>query len=151
MNNGAGVASYLKKCVTIAPLFPAWSVEIREDDYLFSLEKLGPFRVPLPRPHGVTGCGEADLCKVVGVFLAFNDENRRSFQELRKMVGNQRNAFQVPDPTAFAVRVPLPEILREETDGLKERFPALVGVIVFCNDFRLLGPGLRFEEKVFEF
>ena len=85
--------------------------------------------------------------KVVRVLLAFDYANQGAFQEIRKAVGNQANALEIPFPTAPAVRAALAKVLGDETNRLEEGFPLLVGVIVYDGDFRLSAGRLGIKKK----
>src|SRR5579872_5009707 len=90
-------------------------------------------RVPFASSPGIARREVTAPGERVDVLLALDDVDGTVGtigREFVEAVGHARRIVEPPDPAAGPVGPPLPELLSDESDDLKEQRPALVGVVV---------------------
>src|SRR5690242_20152809 len=94
---------------------------------------LAEFVFPLACAASVTRCGKSLRAQRFNVLLSLDYENiALALEQLRQAIEYAPHAVQVPCPIAFAVRLPLSELLASEPHYLIEQCALLIAIVEYA-------------------
>src|SRR5205814_1536331 len=107
---------------------------VRNDVHLTAGQRCGISIEPWRLGAAAVGCrNEAVLPERLDVSFSLHQKNDRILENLRQAVKNLTGML-LPHPTAAAVRITRPKVLRLESDDLIQQLAAFIGVVVLGDD-----------------